>query len=162
MLIFFCEKQREFYSKGKSYVQVIAEILRHLQLKLIFSNCYTIGCFFRQKSQVPTSLLSNAVYSCKCSQCNAAYIGETSRHPYSRYSEYFGVFPRTFKPVSSPLKSSIREHSELNKPSISISDFKVLHTCKSQDLWLAESTLILKLCPNLNTQDSSTHLKILS
>ena len=90
------------------------------------------------------------------------YIGETSRHLYSRYCEHMGVFPRTFKPVSNPLKSSIINHSELKKNhSISISDFKVLHTCKFQDLRLAEGILIHKLSPNLNAQDSSTSPKIL-
>ena len=139
------------------YIQI-----NYIQLKLVFSNGYTIGSFFRQKLQVPTSLLSNVVYSYKCNQCNATYIGETSRHVYSRYCEHLGVSPCTFKPVSSSLKRSIRDHSELKKNhGMSISDFKVLHTCKSQDPRLAESTLIHKLCPYLNAQDSSTPLNIL-
>ena len=109
---------------------------------------------FLLKTQVLTSLLSNVFYSYKYSQCNATYIGKTSRHLYSRYCEYLGVFPRTFKPVSSPLKSSIRDHYEIRKHTISTSCFKVLHTCKSQDLRLSESILIHKLCLNLNAQDS--------
>ena len=141
--------------------QLLSEIYPHLQLKLIFSNGYTIGSFFRHKSRVPTSLLSNVVYNYKCSQCNATYIGETSRHLYSRYCEHLGVSPRTFQPVKSPLKSSIRDHSDLKNHSFSISDFKVLYTCKSQDLRVVESILIHKMCPNLNAQDSSAPLKIL-
>ena len=90
---------------------IISEIYPHLQLKLIFSNGYTIGSFFRHKSRVPTSLLSNVIYNYKCSQCNATYIGETSRHLYSRYCEHLGVSPRTFKPVSSPLKSNGGDNS---------------------------------------------------
>ena len=69
--------------------------------------------------------------------------------------EHLGVSPRTFKPVSSPLKSSIRDNSEIKNHTISISDFKVRHTCKSQKLRLTENILTHKLCLNLNAQDSS-------
>ena len=72
-------------------------------------------------------------------------IGETSLHLYLRYCEYSGVSPRTLKPVTNPLKSSIRDHSEAKNLSISISNCKVPHTCKSQDLRLSECILIRKL-----------------
>ena len=58
----------------------------------------------------------------------------------------------TFKPVSNTLKNSIRDHSEAKIHSISLSDFEVLHTCKSQGLRLSGSIQIHKLCPNLNAQ----------
>ena len=115
----------------KQLLSIISEVYSHLQLKLIFSSCYTIASFFLHKSQVPTLLLGNVVYSCRCSQCNATYIGKTSRHLYSRYCEHLGVSPRTFKPVSNPLKSSIRDNSEAENHSIYLSNVKVLHTCKS-------------------------------
>ena len=60
-----------------------------------------------------------------------------------------------------PLKSNIRDHSEPKNHSLTISNFKVLLTCKSKDLRLAESIFIHKLRPNLNAQDSYTPLKIL-
>ena len=140
---------------------IIYEIYPHLQLKLLFTTGYTTGSYFRQKSLVPTSMSRNVVYIYRCNQCNATCIGETSGHLYSRYCERLGVSPRTLKPVSNPLKSSIGDHSETKNHSISVSILKVLHICKSQDLKLSESILIHKLCPNLNAQGSSTPLKIL-
>ena len=92
-------------------------------------------------------------------QCNATNIGETSRRLRSRYCEHLGVSPRTFKPISNPLKSSIRDHSETKNHSFSISNSIVLHKSKSQDLRLFQSMLIHELCPNLNAQNSSTPLK---
>ena len=92
----FISWDQNIYIK-KQLTAIASEIYPHLQLKLIFSNGYTIGSFFR-------------------------------------YCEHMGVSPRTFQPVSIPLKSSIRDHSDIRNHSISKSDFKVLHTCKSQDL----------------------------
>ena len=132
-----------------------------MQLKIILSNGYTIGSFLRPKLQVPNSLLSNVVYSYKNSQCIATCIGETSNHLYSRYCEHLGVLPRTFILVSNPLKNNIRDHFETKIHSIPVSNFKILHTCKCQDLKLSESILIHKLCRNLIAQDSSTQRKFL-
>ena len=71
------------------------------------------------------------------------------------------IAPRALKPICDPLKSGIRDHSETKNHSISISNYKVLHTCKFQVLTLSESLLTHKLCLNLNAQDSSTPQKIL-
>ena len=101
-------------------------------------------------------MLSNLVYKFKCEQCNATYYGETSRHLQTRVAEHKGLSPRTGHPLLYPHHSNIRDHSiQCNHP-INSSNFSILYKTKSsyEDIKIAESILIKKDCPNLNSIES--------
>jgi len=133
-----------------------------LNIKLVFSNNFTIGSFFKIKDRLPTLLHSNAIYWFNCGQCNATYCGETTRHLHTRVAEHRGVSARTLRPVTTPSHSNIRDHCHNSDHPISTSDFKVLATVNRFDIRLAESILIHQRKPTLNSLESSMPLHILN
>ena len=52
----------------------------HSNLKLLTGNTFKVGSLFKLKNYASKSVVSSAVHLCKCGQCSASYIGETSRH----------------------------------------------------------------------------------
>ena len=50
-----------------------------LDIKLVFSS-FKIGSMFGVKDPIPGGLRSRAVYKFVCADCNACYVGETTRH----------------------------------------------------------------------------------
>ena len=56
-------------------------------IKLIFTS-FKISSLFSTKNSIPKSLKSCIVYKFTCACCNAAYIGETSRHLGTRIREH--------------------------------------------------------------------------
>ena len=146
----------------KELRKLVSENYPQLSLRIIFANTFTIRSFFNFKDRVPTELLSNLVYRFNCSQCQATYIGETSRHLHTRMSEHRGISPRTLLQVLKPKDSRIRDHSEESNHTFNFTNFKVLKICHPFDLELTESVLIHKLKPNLNRSECSVPLKILS
>ena len=51
------------------------------------------------------------VYRFNCSQCQATYIGEISRHLHTIMSEHRGISSHTLLQVLKPKDSRIRDHS---------------------------------------------------
>jgi len=146
----------------KDIISLCNRLYPQLNVKLVFSNSFTIGSLFKIKDRLPTLLHSNAIYWFKCGQCNATYCGETTRHLHTRVAEHRGVSPRTHRPVTTPCHSNIRDHSYSSDHPISSTDFKILATVNRYDVRLAESILIHKLKPTLNSLDSSLPLNILN
>ena len=60
---------------------------RNLNIKLVFSS-FKIKNLLNVKDTVPRSLRSNVVYKFNCAECNSAYVGETSRHLYTRVRDH--------------------------------------------------------------------------
>ena len=133
----------------------------HLNLRLIFTNSVTVSSFFRFKDRVPIELVSNAVYLFKCGQCSTQYIGETSRHIITRVCHHKGIESRARRLLTKPENSRILEHSNSTVHGISLSDFKILKTCKTLDLKVTESVCIHRFKPDLNNHDASLPLNIL-
>ena len=104
--------------------------------------------------------MSNAVYLFKCGQCSAQYIGETSRHIITRVCDHKGISSRTGRPLTKPENSRILEHFNSTNHGISLSDFKILKTCKTLDLKVTESVCIHRFKPDLNNHDASLPLNI--
>ena len=132
-----------------------------VELKIIFENNYSVGSFFRYKDFVPNSVRSNIVYQYKCAQCDATYIGETTRHFSTRVAEHRGISSRTGRPLMNSPNSNIFSHYLSSGHEIQSSDFKILFNGQV-NLKIAESLFIHKSKPCLNNMSSSFPLKIIS
>ena len=105
-------------------------------------------------------LRGNIVYKYSCPQCNAGYVGETTRHLYTRISEHRGLSPRTLKFLSKDPNSRIFDHYLDSGHEISENIFEIVTSCNF-DLKTVESIAIKLLKPSLNTHNSSISLDIL-
>ena len=130
-----------------------------IDLKVIFVNSNSVGNFFKFKDRVPTSLQSNLVYRYTCPQCNACYVGETSRHLRTRIAEHRGLSSRTLRPVVNT-NSRIFDHYLKTGHDVCENSFEKVVTSDFH-LKTVESIAIKKINPNLNTQNSSIPLNIL-
>ena len=145
----------------KELRKIVTEFHPQLNLKLIFSNGFSIGSLLRFKDRTPVDLISNVVYLYKCSQCIATYVGETTRYLHTRVADHKGVSPRTSRPLTRPSCSRIREHAELTNHEIVLANFTVLSQCREFETKITESVLIHKLRPSLNSREASVPLNIL-
>nr|XP_027229208.1 uncharacterized protein LOC113820983 [Penaeus vannamei] len=85
-----------------------------VDLKLIFTASQIIGNLFKFKDRIPKPLRSSIIYKYACGNYNAAYIGKTSRNLFMRVEEHRGFsFRNNNIKLSRPMKSSIRDHSEI-------------------------------------------------
>ena len=133
-----------------------------VSLKVILSNPFTIGSFFRFKDSLPLQLRASLVYQFSCARCASAYVGMTTRNLYTRVAEHRGRSFRTGKVLATPLHSAIREHTEGTcDVRISDADFRILTSAKSDfELKILESLYIFKLRPSLNNSNSSYPLQL--
>ena len=98
-------------------------------------------------------------FSCVLGSAPVSYIGMTKRQLYQRVAEHAGLSTRSNKPISNPPYSSIRTHSLSCACSITLNNFKILSTSKTDfDLKILESLYINKKRPCLNEQLSSMPL----
>lgn len=89
--------------------------------KIIYTSLSTGNLF---KDKIPKPLCS-IVYN--TSSCDGTFIGKTSRHLFMLNEEHKGVSLRyTNYRLTSPIKSTIRSHSELRNHSFSTEDFEIL------------------------------------
>ena len=133
-----------------------------LDVRPIFVNNYTIGSIFKIRDNIPVSLCSSLVYSYTCGDCNASYIGKTTRNLSIRISEHKGFSYRTGRVLNKPINSSIRNHSHEFDHPIKNENFQILDKSTSDgDLMILESLWIWKKRPVLNDYTTSTKLEIL-
>ena len=115
--------------------------------------------FFPFKDKVPKFLRSGVVYLFKCRCCFASYVGQTTRHLYTRVSEHLGISPITGKPSTSPPMSTIFSHLKFH--TANFDDFEILSSCSGDcELMIHESLLISKLKPTLSVQGNSIPLNL--
>ena len=140
--------------------RIVTEFYPHINCNVIFKNDCTISSYFSHKDTLETSMRSNVVYGFSCSQCNATYVGETSRHLKTRIAEHRGISVRTSRPLSN-CNSIIFKHSMENSHPVKPQDFKILGNANSHNIRTLESIYIYKNKPNLNRTESSIPLNIL-
>ena len=66
---------------------------------IILINYHSIQNLFTFKDIIPEVVKSNVVHTFICAQCSALYVGETTRHFYTRVSEHFELSLRTGLPT---------------------------------------------------------------
>ena len=123
----------------------------HVDLRLVFTNKFTIGSLFTHKDRMPTSLCSDIVYSYNCGDCMSQYIGSSIRQFRCRISEHRGVSVRTGRPLTSINNSAIKEHSLTHNHIIKQDNFKIIGKTNQYNIRTLEAILITTKKPNLNT-----------
>ena len=141
----------------------LSAILKHafpqVNFRIVFKNNLTIGNYLKEITKLPTDLYSNVIYQFQCPSCNAGYIGSTTRWLKHRIADHKGVSCRTYRPLSNPSFSSIREHSHQHDHLFTDRNFKVLSkTSDRLDLITLESLFIQKMKPSLNNSATATRL----
>ena len=104
---------------------------------------------------------ASLVYKFCCSQCDATYVGSTTRTLGARVAEHMGRSHRTNSILTNPSHSSIRDHSFVCDTRFNIDNFQILKSSSQpSDIRTLESLFILKLKPNLNDTRSAAPLYI--
>jgi hypothetical protein len=146
---------------GLSYCNSIRKLLnslnskvnKHLRLRFIFVNNFTVRSLFPYKDRVPKFIRSHVIYRVSCA-CSSSYIGLTKRQLRIRLCEH--------KTASSGVRfSSISEHCTQTKHDIAWDDVEVLASDPiDSNLYYLESLLISKFKPTLNNRQSSVTLNL--
>ena len=145
----------------KSLAKIVEEYFPHVNVRLIFSNAWTVRKMFPFKDLVPKCIRSNIVYKYDCGICHSTYIGETTCHYTTRIAEHKGVSPLTGAPMSR-VNSNIYEHFFETGHTIKDENFSILHGSDPFDIQLSENIAIHERRPNLNDKMSSRPLKLLN
>ena len=123
----------------------------YIKFKITFTNPNRMKLFFLYKDRIPDRVRSNVIYKYKCSSCNTGYIGSTERMYFSRIQKHLGKSIRTFRPLTNPSHSVIRDHAwNLDHP-LNANDFSILDSCRDlSSLRILESIYIKIHSPQLN------------
>ena len=149
-------------SMRREILDLVGRFFPQINVNLIFCNNFSVSSFFNYKDKVSSEVLGDVVYEFKCSHCSASYVGETSRHFYTRVSEHLGISPRTGRPYLNSPNSNIYRHFLETGHSIDRDNFKILKHCENNfELKTMESIFIHAKKPSLNNKESSTPLNIL-
>ena len=144
----------------------IKENFCHIEPKIVLTNNFSIGSFFKVKEALPLCLRSSLVYKFSCpQQCGSVYVGSTIRTLKTRIYEHKGFSIRTGRALAKPSQSSIRSHSGqcTGDCAVPASSFEVLSYGKNvNEIRIIESLYIHKLKPNLNETMSAFPLKIVN
>ena len=141
---------------------IFKKLIPHKEVLIYFKSGLRIKNFFKTKDATPLMLRSCVVYKFTCANCQAGYIGQTSRHLCHRIAEHKGVSHLTEKVMKNKVHSNIRDHLNVCPGStIKAENFQVLATGSSeQTLLIKERLLINRLRPSLNGNAGSTELHL--
>ena len=142
--------------------KLFKRVLPNYNLRVIFRSTCRINSFLRFKDCVPEHLKSNVIYRFQCRSCNAAYIGQSTRHYYVRVCEHLRISEFTGKIMESKLKTAVSQHMKDCNHSNDEESFKIISRGTSStteySLQVQESILIAKYDPSLNKSVRSVPL----
>ena len=135
----------------------------YMNPRLVLRNNFSTGSLFNFKDLVPKACRSAVVYKFSCPSCEGTYIGSTYARLHSRVCQHQGKSDRTGKQFTSPMESSIRDHSLNCDTPFSMEDFKIIDQERSNfSLRILESLYIFKTKPTLNDKSSAFKLNIVT
>jgi hypothetical protein len=145
----------------KSIKQTLRQNMPSLHYRFIYRASTRLSTIFSFKDRIPQYLSSGIVYKFTCSGCNSTYIGETIRHAKRRFHEHMGKSALTGKSLSTPIPSTINEHSRQCKTKVTYDNFTIIGRDNSEiSLRIKESLFIHRDRPNLNIQGQSIKLNL--
>ena len=122
------------YKLRKNLKGTVQKLYKFVDLKVIFTNSNSLQSFFRYKDQPSASDSSKVVYKATCWDCDAAYIGMTTRRLRKRNAEHFAALS------SSTSYSAIADHTTNLGHRIRWDHFEVLERGRSiKELKIKES-----------------------
>ena len=139
---------------------VFKTFIPHKEVFVYFKSGFRIKNFFKIKDVTPCVLRSRVIYMYTCANCQAGYIGQTSRHLCHRIAEHKGTSHLTGKVMKNKVHSNIRDHLNIcPNSSINSENFRVLATGSTEhELVIKERLLISRLRPSLNGNIESVEL----
>ena len=123
----------------------------------VFKGVRKINNYFKLKDKTPKLLQSNVVYSIKCLDCDAEYVGKTTQHIDARIYQH-----KIVKGGQHGLaKSHITEHSQRLGHQIDWQHYSILARA-SNDYYLKikETLLIKERTPLMNNNETSVVLQL--
>ena len=140
-------------------LKLVKDHYPQINIRVIFKSAKTLQNMFRVKDKIPSDLKSSITYLYKCGGCSSTYVGKSLRHLRARTAEHQGRSFRTGQLLAKPSYSAIREHSLAKDHPISITQFSILSTHRSDmELRIAECLHTKRLKPDLGGQDTSIDL----
>ena len=123
----------------------------------VFKGEQKINNYFKLKDKTPRHLQSNIVYSVKCLNCEAEYIGKTTQHIDARIYQHKIVKDGQHGLI----KSHITEHAQRLRHKIDWQNYSVLARA-SNDYYLKikETLLIKERMPIMNNNETSVILNL--
>ena len=132
-------------STKKQLSTLVKKYCKSSKIKIVFTS-FKIGSLFSTKDKIASILKSNVIYKFKCGNCNATYIGETTRHLKTRMDEH----------LKYKKESHIYQHIHNNISCLDKSNydcFSILDSANTQwQLKLKEGLHISWENPDLNKQ----------
>ena len=124
---------------------------------------FKISSLFFFKDKLPKHMRASVVYKFSCVQCTSEYVGSTTHSLYRRVAQHSGRSFRTNRLLTTPPHSNIRDHTFNCHSPITLENFTILNSCKSEtDLHILESLYIYKTNPVLNSSQSAHPLNIVN
>ena len=106
---------------------------------------------------------ASVVYKFSCVQCTSEYVGSTTHSLYRRVAQHSGRSFRNNRLLTTSPHSNIRDHTFNCHSPITLENFTILNSCKSEtDLHILESLYIYKTNPVLNSSQSAHPLNIVN
>ena len=147
----------------RKLLRTFQSVNKLMKVIIIFRSSCKVQSFLSYKDRIPLRLKSHLIYHFKCSCCNAAYIGQTTRHYDVRVCEHLKISEFTGKHKASVLETSVSNHTKVNNHLNDKDSFSII-TCHSPSriseykLQLQETLLVAKLNPSINKQCRSVPL----
>lgn len=144
----------------RKILQLCKTFIPHKDFFVYFKPSFQIRNLFKTKDMTPSGLRSYVVYHYTCANCQAGYVGQTTRHLCHRVSEHQGVSHLTNNEVKNKVHSNIRDHAlHCSGSKISLENFRVIASSNSEiELQIKERLLINQLTPTLNGNIGSYEL----
>ena len=141
---------------------ILRKFYPYLDPRLILRNNFTVGSLFKFKDCVPKACRSAIVYKFSCPSCGGSYIGSTYVRLISRVCQHQGKSHRTGELLSSPVASSIRNHSLQCDTPFAIDNFRIIDRKRANfNFRILESLAICRTKPTLNDKSSAFKLNII-
>jgi hypothetical protein len=148
----------------KNITELLTKFFPHVKFVIVFKNHRTIGSFFRSKERLSERLRAGVVYQYSCDRCKSSYIGSTCVQFLMRQCQHAGLSHRTFFPLNTTTKSSIRDHCKNSQCTFKNTNFKIIDSLSGgiHDLRILESLHITTVKPKINEFRSATPLNIVT
>ena len=138
---------------SKKLHTLMGDFYPQVALRVVYSDCNTIGNRFNFKDKVSKLCMSNIVYKYTCEFCKEFYIGKTCRQFRNRIREHQGLTVRKGEPCapSGEVFSEVRKHChEVHHSAVNPDSFEILAKLRNKyDLEYLESLYQRSLRPKI-------------
>ena len=138
----------------RSLQKALKTHLPNYKINVISRASTRLSNLFSFKDKIPSYLNHCVVYKFTCGGCNSTYIGQTTRHIKTRFSEHLGISALTSQPVKGQTPTAVTEHIKKKNCIADFNIFSILCKDTSSDyiLQVKESLYAYKEKPDITTK----------